>query len=116
MPDTLYGHDIFAVLTARDHKNKASSAFKLPQNSKWFRRASGGVAEEPTIDSREPTPAEEPQSKDEESGAIGRLVVPFYVPLKNPLNGVQFGTKLSSCDISSWGTEGRQELAGSSTT
>lgn len=99
MPDTIYNHGVFAVLTACDQKNKAISAFKLPQNAKWFRKAIGGVAEEPTINSREATPAENLQSDDEELGAVDRLVVTFDEPLKNSLNGIQLGTNPLSSDV-----------------
>lgn len=99
MPNTLYDHNVFAVLTAYDHQNKASSAFKLQENSKWFREAVGGVAEEPTIDSREATPAEEPQLDDEEPGAVDRLVVTFDELLEKLQNGVQLGTNPSSSHI-----------------
>ncbi len=51
--------DLFAVLTAQNIKNKASSAFKLPYNLKKLRSAVEGVAEELIIDSRETTPAED---------------------------------------------------------
>lgn len=53
---TMYDHNVFAVFTAFDQRNMASSAFRLSHNSQWFRKAEGGVAEEPTIDSRETTP------------------------------------------------------------
>lgn len=95
----MYDHNIFAVLTAYDQKNKASSAFKLQENSKWFREANGGVAVEPTIDSREATPAAEPQPDDEEPRAVDRLVVTFDEPLENLQNGVQLGTNPSSSHI-----------------
>lgn len=99
MLETVYDYNVFAVLTACDQKNKASSAFKLPQNAKWFHKATGGVAEKPTLDSREATPAENPQSEDEEIGAVDRLVVTFDEPLKNPLNGIQLGTNPLSSDV-----------------
>ena len=97
----MYDHNVFAVLTASDQKNKASSAFKLPQNLTWFRKAIGGVAEEPTIDSREATPAANPQSDDEDEklGAVDRLVLTFDELLKHPLNGIQFGTNPSLSHI-----------------
>ncbi|KAF7507545.1 hypothetical protein GJ744_010336 [Endocarpon pusillum] len=66
----MYDHNVFGVLTARDPKNKASSAFNLPHNAKWFRKAAGGIAEEPTIDSREPTPAPQTQSAKEDSAPL----------------------------------------------
>lgn len=99
MPGTMYDPNVFAVLTPFDNKNKASSAFKLPQNSRWFRRAIGGVAERPTIDSREPTPAEDAQSDGQELGAIDRLVVTFDELLKDPLSGLWLGTSPRSTHI-----------------
>lgn len=91
----MYDHKVFAVLTPCDPKNKASSAFKLQQNSNWFQGAVGGVAEEPTLDSREANPAED-LSSDDEDDATDRLVLTFDKLLKEPLNGIQFGTSQSS--------------------
>ena len=95
----MYNHNVFAVLTACDQKNKASSAFKLPLNSRWFREAMGGVAQEPTLDSREATPAEDSQSDDNEPSAVNRLVVTFSELIKNPLNAIQAGTNLTLSHI-----------------
>ncbi|KAL9118861.1 MAG: hypothetical protein Q9187_004583 [Circinaria calcarea] len=103
MPGTIYDHSVFAVLTARDQKNKASSAFKLPHNSRWFHEAVGGVAEQPIIDSREATPAEDAQSEDENPGAVDRLVKILSTGYKRARIRVRL--------ISSWGTEERKELA-----
>ena len=33
----MYDYKVFAVLTTYDYKNKASSVFKLLENSRWFR-------------------------------------------------------------------------------
>jgi hypothetical protein len=71
----MYDHNVFAVLTAYDGKNKASSAFKLPENSTWFRPSVGGVAIKPIIDSRQATPAEDGQSDEGELSVVDRLVV-----------------------------------------
>lgn len=49
--------NVFAVLTPRNGKNRAVTAFCLPENVNRFYSATGGVAEEPTINSREPTPS-----------------------------------------------------------
>ncbi|KAF4509001.1 hypothetical protein G6O67_005315 [Ophiocordyceps sinensis] len=86
-------HDVFAILTASDKRNKASSAFNLPQNAKWFRRATGGVADKPTLDSREPTPADEELSAKHVASAGNRLVLTFDELLKSSVfDGVHFGT------------------------
>ena len=94
----MYGHEVFAVLTPRDRKNKAGSAFKLKHNSEWFQGATGGVAEAPTLKSREVTPAED-FSSDEESDAVDRLVITFDGLLKHPLSGLQFGTSQDTSHI-----------------
>ena len=99
MPHAIYDQNIFAVLTAYDQKNKASSAFKLPENSRWFRAAVGGVAEEPIIDCRETTPAEDSDSDDDEPNSVDRLVVTFGELMKNPLNAIQVGTNPVSSHI-----------------
>jgi len=61
----MYGPDVFAVTTAHDQKNKAGSAVELNHNSRWLCKAIGDVALEPTINSREITPAEDSQSDKE---------------------------------------------------
>ena len=48
---------MFAVLTPRDRKNRAMTAFRLLENANRFYSAIGGVAKEPIINSREPTPS-----------------------------------------------------------
>jgi len=104
----MYSRNVFAVLTASDHRNKASSAFKLPQNAKWLRKATGGVAEEPTINSREQTPAADAQSADHSIGATDRLVLTFDELLKDLPSGVQLGTNPHSSHVllGHRGTEG----------
>ncbi|MCJ1407503.1 hypothetical protein MMC19_001574 [Ptychographa xylographoides] len=101
MSSNMYNPEVFAVLTAYDQKNKASSAFKLPHNSKWFRPAAGGVAERPIINSREATPAEDSQSEDEGASAVDRLVLPFskLMQLENVSDGIQAGTSTISSHI-----------------
>ena len=98
----MYGPNVFAVLTAHDQKNKAGSAFELKHNSRWFCKATGGVALKPTIDSRETTPAEDSRSdNDDEVSAINRLVLPFdkLLSLDNLQNGLQLGTNTASSHV-----------------
>ena len=96
----MYDHSVFAVLTARDEKNKASSAFKLNHNAKWFRKAIGGVEETPIIDSRQTTPAEAQSENGDSFSATDCLVLTFNELLKAPLlNGVRFGTNPSVCHV-----------------
>ena len=109
----MYGSDVFAVITAHDQKNKAGSALELEYNSRWFCKATGGVALEPTMDSRETTPAEDSQSNDEKeeiTSIIDRLVVSFskLLALDNLENGLQLGTNpiLSHILLGHRGTKG----------
>ena len=113
----MYGSDVFAVITAHDQKNKAGTALELEHNSRWFRKATGGVALEPTMDSREATPAEDSQSDDEEeeeeeeiASNVNRLVVSFstLLALDNLENGLQLGTNptLSHILLGHRGTKG----------
>lgn len=89
-------NDIFAILTARDRENRANTAFGLAHNSKWFRRAMGGVAEEPIIDSRETTPA----YHDSEESANARLVLSFDKLLESDLtDGIRFGSDPERCHV-----------------
>ena len=101
----MYGPDVFVVITAYDEKNKAGSALELEHNSRWFRKAIGGVALEPTMDSRQTTPAEESQSdgenEDEITSRVDRLVVSFskLLAFDNLENGLQLGTNPISSHI-----------------
>ncbi len=110
----MYGSDVFAVITAHDQKHKASSALELEHNSRWFCKATAGVILEPTMDSRETTPAEDSQSDDEKedevASNVNRLVVSFskLVALDNLENGLQLGTNptLSHILLGHRGTKG----------
>ena len=107
-------HDVFAVITAHDQLNRAGSALKLEHNSRWFCKATGGVALEPTIGSRETTPAEDSQSDDKKeeeiASNVNRLVVSFskLLALDNLENGLQLGTNpiLSHILLGHRGTKG----------
>jgi len=115
----MYDHNVFAVLTAFDQRNMASSAFRLKHNSQWFRKAEGGVAEEPSIDSRETTPApgclgdnaqleEVNENENSGPGAVERLVVTFDQLREKLYDGIQLGTdpKLSHILLGHRGTKG----------
>lgn len=98
----MYDPNVFAVLTPYDEKNKARSAFTLPQNERWFQKATGGVAEQPTINSRESTPAPDASLGDQDLDAADCLVVTFDELLKeleSYQNGLQFGTNPRVCHI-----------------
>jgi hypothetical protein len=96
----MYDHNVFAVLTAKDKRNKARTALALPENSIWFQPSVGRVTTTPTIRSRESTPA----LTDVETTGTGvpdRLIVTFDKLLSygNLENGLQLGTNPSSSHI-----------------
>ncbi|KAK0260729.1 hypothetical protein LTR35_017946 [Friedmanniomyces endolithicus] len=92
----MYDADVFAVITAHDTLNLADSALRLERNSKWFSKAAGGVALEPTLNSRETTPADDTQLGDVAKKEVfgDRLVVTFSKLLEsdNFKDGLQLGT------------------------
>ena len=92
----MYAHNVLAVLIPCEHK--ARTAFGLEQNENRFHKAVGGIAEEATIDSREPTPAQLPPSEGD-FDVPDRILLSFDQPPKNPLCGWQFGTNKHSSDI-----------------
>ena len=107
----MYDPNVFAVLTAKDRRNRAASAIELKHNSRWFCKATGNVALKPTIGSRETTPAEDSQyDGDSKASAVSRLVLPFdkLLPLDNLQNGLQLGTdpELSHVLLGHRGTKG----------
>ncbi len=91
----MYGPDVFAVLTAHDTKDKATRAFKLAHNARWFRPAADGLAEQAIIGSREPTPAVAPDEDEH------RLVLTFpdLLQLEGLGKGIQAGTNTASSHI-----------------
>ncbi|KAK0859116.1 hypothetical protein LTR12_017904, partial [Friedmanniomyces endolithicus] len=99
----MYDADVFAVITAHDTLNLADSALRLEHNSKWFSKAAGGVALEPTLNSRETTPADDTQSSDVERKEVlgDRLVVTFSKLFASDTfeNGLQLGTNPISSHV-----------------
>ncbi len=89
---------LFAVLTAYDKSNLATTAFGLPENVHYYRKAAEFAAQEPIIVSREPTPSPEPDSEaDYESG--DRILLHLDDPLKDLRTGWQFGTNQRVSDV-----------------
>jgi hypothetical protein len=79
---------VFAVLTPRDGKNRAITAFRLLENANRFYSTIGGVAKEPTINSREPTPSVLSLSEEErDQNTTNRIILTFDKPPKDPLEG-----------------------------
>jgi len=79
--------NIFAVLTPRDRKNRAITAFYLLENANRFYSATGGVAKEPIINSWEPTLSVLSLSKEKREDATNYIILTFNKPPKNPLEG-----------------------------
>jgi hypothetical protein len=95
-------YGVFVVLTPCDQKNKAESAFALRENEQWYCPATGGVAKTSTIDSREPTPAENENESwaEQDQDTSKRLIITFKKLLDTNLpRGVQFGTNPKACHV-----------------
>ena len=87
--------NVSAVLTADDNLNLARDAFHLQDNAHCFHNAAKGIADKPTIDSREPTPAPEAPADAQYEAVFLR----FDKPPKGLKKGWQFGTDLRVPDI-----------------
>lgn len=90
--------NIFAVLFPCDEKNRARDAFRLQANADWYRKGAEDIAEEPTLGSREPTPALQPDVEGNYNSA-DHIVLTFDKKAKDPQRGWQFGTDPRSCDV-----------------
>ena len=89
---------LFAVLTAHDKSNLAREAFGLPENVRCYRKTTEGIAQEPIIGSREPTPAPQPPPESNyESGH--HILLRLDDPPKDPKTGWQFGTNPRVSDV-----------------
>ncbi|KAL8769043.1 MAG: hypothetical protein Q9209_004829 [Squamulea sp. 1 TL-2023] len=87
---------LFAVLTAKS--NSAREAFGLTENMHCYRKTIEGIAQEPMINSREPTPAPQPSpNANHESG--DRIILRLDDMLKDPKIGWQFGTNPRVGDV-----------------
>ncbi|KAL8648858.1 MAG: hypothetical protein Q9210_004744 [Variospora velana] len=89
---------LFAVLTPYDRSNLAREAFGLSENVHYYRKTTEGIAQEPIISSREPTPARQPfPNANYESG--NGILLRLDDPLKDPKAGWQFGTNPRVSDV-----------------
>lgn len=89
---------VFAVLIPYDQKSRARGAFRLRENAHCYHKSTESIADEPTISSREPTPAlQSPSQANYEY--TDRIVLTFKQKPKDPLRGWQFGTNPHSSDV-----------------
>ena len=93
--------NVFAVLIPHDEKGFARDAFRLDHNAGLYHRSSQSILTEPSLLSREPTPAfsiSEPGDNDNNHDT-DRLILTFDGRPKDPLRGWQFGTNPQTSDI-----------------
>ncbi len=96
----MYDLNVFAVRIPIDTGDWSRTAFRLQENTSRFHKATGGVTEKPTIDSREPNRAlSSPSQEGEDRSATDRILLTFDNPPKNSLNRGQFGTKKVTSDV-----------------
>lgn len=91
--------NLFAVLVPCDEKNFASDAFGLPENAHCYHKAAEGIVViEPTMSSREPTPAPQIGPALQSSSDV-RILLRLDKSPKKPKVGWQFGTDPQTCDV-----------------
>lgn len=90
----MYHQNTFAVLIPCDDKNRARDAFRLHANADCYYKAAEGIAEKPTIASREPTPAPAPAPQPSEGNydSVDHIRLTFEKKPNDPHKGFQFGT------------------------
>ena len=82
----MFDPNVFAVLIPCDQKNLARDAFRLPEDADCYCNAAKDITEEPTIDSRKPTPA--PQLSSEANyNSTDRIVLRLNKLPKDPKKG-----------------------------
>ena len=89
-----------ATLIPVDRESYAERAFSRDDNKKRCLRPTRGFNDDPTIGSREPTPAYalSPQDNLNHEGSH-RLLLKFDQPPKDPSKGYAFGTNKEKCDV-----------------
>lgn len=97
----MYDRSVLAVLTPCDEENLARMAFRLNHNAARFHGATSsiGIAQEPIIDSREPTPAPPSPSELDRSAADYILLALGDQGLEDAPNTWRFGTNKKLCHV-----------------
>lgn len=86
--------NVFAVLIPDSDPTKA--AFRLQHNAIYYHPSVGGIADQPTIASRDTTPAASTEVEDKN---LERLLLTFDSRPKDPQRGWQFGTDPNTSDV-----------------
>lgn len=94
----MFDPTVFAILIPCDQKSLARNAFALKANTKFYRRASHAISEEPTITSRESTPTLD-LPYEGSYDCFDHILLSFKDKPKDPHEGWQFGTNPLSSDI-----------------
>ncbi|KAI9675746.1 MAG: hypothetical protein M1817_001113 [Caeruleum heppii] len=92
--------NLIATLIPIDDKEWAKNAFRLDHNQSRYLSPARGIAEGPTISSREATPGT--QQPDDDAGqydSAHRIQLTFDVKPKDPTKGYTFGTNPQTCDV-----------------
>ncbi|KAL9615897.1 MAG: hypothetical protein Q9160_009170 [Pyrenula sp. 1 TL-2023] len=89
---------VFAVLIPCDQKSLARDAFALKANANFYQRASHAIAEEPTITSRESTPALD-LPHEGSYDLFDHILLTFKHKPKDPREGWQFRTNPLSSNV-----------------
>ena len=93
--------NLIATLIPIDNKNLAEKTFRHADNESRYLPPTQGIAEGPTLSSREATPAQElPKNDDHDYNLTHRLQLTFDEEPKNATKGYSFGTDLRQCDVS----------------
>ncbi len=92
--------NLIATLIPADTEKLTENAFRRKHNEKRYLPPTQGIAEDPTISSREATPAKEMLDDDHcKYDFTHRLQLTFDKEPKDPTKGYSFGTNPQVCDI-----------------
>lgn len=92
--------NLIATLIPADKRRLTENAFRLEKNDERYLPSTRGIAEGPTISSREATPAQEQPIDDHcKYDSTHRLQLTFDKPPKDANKGYSFGTDSKKCDV-----------------
>jgi len=104
--------NLIATLIPADKEKLTENAFCLENNEKRYLPPTRGIAEGPSISSREPTPAQEEPIDDYcKYDSTHRLQLTFDKAPKDASKGYSFGTNSKSCDVV-LGSRGARGISG----